>query len=260
MTVTRSMAFLRRRRSSLKGEMRSCQRNTILVFLGGVALLWCWNLTRVLEEDEAPLDHLAAILQKPLYALNCPIIRETDDRTLKMPPAVMISARPKEQVAFALATWQRYFNLSVIRTDSFSSTYINTRCRKTAWKARLFAVYQHVFQQMISQYPADWLFLVVEDDVLLIDGPGTHRELSWVLQHNVEFYSFLPTQSDSCIFQYGTNAMAISKKVMVQLIEADVDTFCRLPIDMAIARVGPWYVTMKNLTQHIGHRFHLGGI
>ena len=56
----------------------------------------------------------------------------------------------------------------------------------------------------------------MEDDVLLIDGQGLRRELSWVLQHNVEFYAFHQTQPDPCVYQFGTYAMAISTTMMGQ--------------------------------------------
>ena len=120
----------------------------------------------------------------------------------------------------------------------------------------LFAVCQYLFKRLLSTFPEESHFLIIEDDVILTDGVNFRRELVWAVNHDVDFYSFQPTKSKSCVYQYGTNALIVSRKVMLQIIHADVDTFCRLPVDMAIARAGPWHVTQKPLTKHIGKRLN----
>jgi hypothetical protein len=196
------------------------------------------------------------MLQKPFYALNCPIIPDDDNGPMQLPPAFMVSARSQQEVAAALSTWQQQFNVSVVQTRSFSKSYVNERCRKYSWKSRLFAVYQFIFKRLLSLHPEESHFVIIEDDVVLKDGVNLRRELVWAINHDIDFYSFQPTKSKSCVYHYGTNALIVSRKVMHQIIDADVDTFCRLPVDMAIARAGPWHVTRKPLTQHIGKRLN----
>lgn len=210
----------------------------------------------MLNELEAPFDHIATMLQKPFYALNCPVIPDDDNGPMQLTPAFMVSARPQQKVAVALSTWQQQFNVSVVQTRGFSESYVNERCRKNSWKSRLFAVYQYLFKRLLSTFPEESHFLIIEDDVILTDGVNLRRELVWAVNHDIDFYSFQPTKSKSCVYQYGTNALIVSRKVMLQIIHADVDTFCRLPVDMAIARAGPWHVTQKPLTKHIGKRLN----
>ena len=209
-----------------------------------------------MNELEAPFDHIATIPQKPFYALNCPVIPDEDKGRMKLTPAYMVSARSQQDVTVTFSTWQQQFNVSVVQTRRFSESYVNKRCRKKSWKSRLFAVYQYLFERLLSIHPDESHFLIMEDDVILKDGVNLRQELVWAVNNDIDFYSFQPTKSKSCVYQYGTNAIVVSRKLMLQIINADVDTFCRLPIDMAIARAGPWHVTRRKLTEHIGKRLN----
>jgi hypothetical protein len=274
-----------------------CRRGTALtrllcaLILYGIGSLWYWNQQAIWEEREAPLDHLVSTLQIPLYALTCPLIPESDtimdvdvaNRTMNpththnttIPPFAMISARPAAQVQPVLESWSQHGvpHIQLISTLNMSRTYQNTRCRvrvhqHNSWASRLFAVYQDVFRRLLEEYPDESHFVMVEDDTVLLNATRLYQELNWAVTHNVGYYSFMSTylasksdsdsnSSPSCIYEYGTNAQLISRRLMLSVINADDDSFCRLPIDMFIARAGPWYVTTKRITKHIGTRLNI---
>jgi hypothetical protein len=222
------------------------------------------QLQAVLQENEGIFDHALVTIQKPFYSMNCPeILRDenpiVNDMMVLPSPFFMISARPKDHVDPALATWQSHFNVTLISTSVFSETFRNTRCRTASWKSRLFAVYEHVFAELLSEYPDQSHFCILEDDVHLRDERRFRQDLQWALVHKVDYYSFFPTALDynTCIYDHGTVAQLISRDLMRQVVDVDTDSFCRLPIDMFIARRGPWYVTTMPLTEHIGTRLHL---
>jgi hypothetical protein len=273
------------------------------LLLYGIGSVWYWNQQAIWEEREAPLDHMVAVLQTPLYALTCPVISDesSDDSnstimdeehvdvdaidviatiannrtTTPTIPFAMISARPAAQVQPVLESWSQqagagvpdHIHMKLISTHNFSSTYQNTRCRvqRYSWASQLFAIYQDVFTRLLNDYPDDSYFVTVEDDTVLLNVTRLFQELNWAVRHNVGYYSFTSTSlaaasassSPSCIYQYGATAQLISRKLMLSIINADDDSFCRLPIDMFIARAGPWYVTTKPITKHIGKRLHI---
>jgi hypothetical protein len=83
-------------------------------------------------------------------------------------------------------------------------------------------------------------------------------------RYHFEYYSFTknhPAAADNednhqhCLYRFGTTAQLWSQKMMRKVIyDVDDDTYCRLPIDMYIAQQGPWYVTQRQLVQHVGTR------
>jgi hypothetical protein len=267
--------------SSTRKRVLGLRRLLCALILYGIGALWYWNQQFIWEEREAPLDHLASVLQAPLYALTCPVI--PDDTVLDVAtivnrttpiPFAMISARPAAQVQPVLESWSQHgvSHIQLISTLNMSRTYQNTRCRiqrHISWASRLFAVYQDVFRRLLEEYPNESHFVTVEDDTVLLNATRLYQELNWAVAHNVGYYSFTSTylastssdsdshSSPSCIYQYLTTAQLISRRLMLSIIHADDDSFCRLPIDMFIARAGPWYVTTKNITKHIGTRLNI---
>jgi hypothetical protein len=242
----------------------------ITCFSLGIFSIGYWNYLAIWDEREAPLDHLLSIAQKPWQSWNCPKIPKRSmyesDTDITFPPVIMISARPWEDVAPIFQSWKLFFhNITLFPTRKFSVHYTNQRCRKSSWKSRLFAVYQHVLSQsLLKDYPTESYVVIVEDDVRLLDGLEMKHELSWAARQQLEFYSFRATslsslsRSRSCLYEFGMTAVLLSRKLVMKVIlGANDDTFCRLPIDMAIARDGPWYVTTQSLTQHIGNRTHV---
>jgi hypothetical protein len=261
---------------------------TLIIY--GIGSLWYWNRQAIWEEREAPLDHLASALQTPLYAFTCPVIPEdtvmdmdmdididmdmdmdmdmddvdANNQTLTNFPFAMISARPPAQVQPVFQSWSNSVpNIQLVSTLNISRTYQNTRChiQRHSWASRLFAVYQDVFRRLLEEYPDSQHFVTIEDDVVLLNATRLYQELHWAVRHNVGYYSFtstsLASSSPSCIYEYGATAQLISRRLMSSIINADDDSFCRLPIDMFIARAGPWYVTTKRITKHIGKRLNI---
>lgn len=245
----------------------------VLVVLVLISQIYFWNSFYVLEELEAPLDHMWAVLQKPFYAHSCPVMSvhdeseatmDTDRQMVDTVPFVMISARSKDLVDLILASWQQPqqspytpFKVHVFDTHNISRTYQNMRCQKEAFKLRLFAVYQHAMKWMLQEWPRQSHFVMVEDDVKLLDPQGLRAELQWALHNDVGYYSFFAAGSQSpssCLYNFGAHAQVFSRRIMEQVLEADTDSFCRIPIDMFVARLGPWYVTKHPLVQHVGKR------
>jgi hypothetical protein len=235
-----------------------------------IGSIWYWNQQAILQQKEAPLDHIQAALQKPLYALSCPVIPNHDtDKVVKdriarasTIPAVMISARSPEKVQPVYDSWKHAMHITLVSTLNISRAYRNTRCQTHTWASQLFAVYQDVFTRLLDQYPDAQHFVTVEDDTVLLNATRLYQELDWAVAHNVGYYSFTSTSTStttpaSCIYQYYTTAQLISRRLMRQVATADNDSFCRLPIDMFIARAGPWYVTTKPVTKHIGKRLKI---
>jgi hypothetical protein len=278
--MSRSEIFKRKRVAC------GCRRGKILprllcaLILYGIGSLWYWNQQAIWEEREAPLDHIASALKSPIYALTCPVIPEDNtamdmgvaNRALSIPFS-MISARPPAQVQPVLRSWSQYFpHIKLVSTLHISRTYQNTRChiQRHGWASRLFAVYQDVFRRLLEEYPEQQHFVTIEDDVILLNATRLYQELNWAVTHNVGYYSFTSTSlassdstnsdvtsSPSCIYEYGATAQWISRTLMLAIINADDDSFCRLPIDMFIARAGPWYVTTERITKHIGKRLKI---
>jgi len=226
--------------------------------------LFAWNQSYVLEESEAPLDHLFPTLLWPfLIWQGCPA---SDPKAQQQPledviPMVMISARPKEQVDPILLTWTKAgFPVQLFNTSDFSRTYENTRCLQLTFKSRLFAVYQHVLETILQRSKNDSSthqseFLVtIEDDVKLLDAARFRAELQHAYQQRYDYYSFTKNHDRGCIYEFGTPAQLWGPGVIQSVLNAPTGSFCRLPIDMYVATLGPWFVTRRRLVQHVGKR------
>jgi hypothetical protein len=250
--------------------------------------LYQWNQSYIDESLEAPLDHFQSTLWKPFYHLvGCPDMNATIASNgsvrdiMDTIPMIMISARPYHLVAPVLQTWtDANFNLQLFNTTALSrAAYHNdTRCHgrrvfnhqggggssllSLSFKSRLFGIYQRVLEQYVNTY--DYI-VTVEDDVRLVNGDGLRHELRLAIErYHFEYYSFTknhPAAADNednhqhCLYRFGTTAQLWSQKMMRKVIyDVDDDTYCRLPIDMYIAQQGPWYVTQRQLVQHVGTR------
>jgi hypothetical protein len=263
-------------RNRLCGRRRGkCKSSLLCAFsVYGIWSLWYWNQQAIWQQREAPLDHILAVLQTPFYALRCPAIPEDtviaiDNRTMidmHSPTFAMISARPAAQVQPVFQSWIKHVpNINLVSTINISRTYRNTRCQTHTWASQLFAVYQDVFSRLLEEYPEQQYFVTVEDDTVLLNATRLYQELDWAVRYNVGYYSFTSTSlapdlsslSSLCVYKYGATAQLISRRLMEAVLTADTDSFCRLPIDMFIARAGPWYVTTKRITKHIGKRLRI---
>jgi len=255
------MKYFRQRRGIIKSFIIVL---TVAVF--SCDLLWSYNQAFKLTEDEAPLDHLRSLFLKPFYAMTCP--KYVPIKCDKTTPTFLVHGRPSdEQFQLVWKSWRESIqDISIIDTYNMSLSYRNTKCHYFQWHQRLFHVYQLVFDHVLSKHsqPKNQGFVFIEDDVLLLNSTLFYDQLCIAQQY--EFYSFYETESynervsSSCLYHHGTPSFYITRSLMEKLIhDVSVDSFCRLPVDMYIATLGPWYkVSMKEtIVQHIGSRFHV---
>ena len=218
--------------------------------------LYAWNQAYIDQELEAPLDHALPMLLRSFY--SCPVIPSSETPVSADVPFLMISARPRDQVQPILDTWNNdnTFRVQLVSTHNVSQSYRNTHCQHETFKARLFAVYQHVFRQALHDFPGRDYFVTIEDDVKLLDATSLAAELKWAVAEGVDYFSFYKN-GPSCFYRFGTVAQVLSANLMRQIVEAEPE--CRLPIDMYIAQRGPFFVTQRPLVQHVGKRLHRVG-
>ena len=229
--------------------------------------LWSYNEAYKRIEDEAPFDHTYSVLLKPFYRLSCPM-NNIDKNCAQSRPIYLIHARPSDtQFLRVLDSWRKSFNkeISIINTYNMSLSYHNTKCLHFHWHQRLFYVYQQVFAQVlqdhedISPLSDNKGFIFIEDDVLLRNSTSFSNHLCIAQQY--EFYSFFDTDYTTCLYQYGSPAFYIKQSLMKKIVnDISTDLFCRLPFDMYIASMGPWYKVSSRdgvVVQHIGSRFHV---
>ena len=62
-------------------------------------------------------------------------------------------------------------------------------CRKMKWEHRLVAVYQTVFSHLLSTYPNDEGFVIIEDDAVLNHPHAFVEEVCNAHNQQLEFYS-----------------------------------------------------------------------
>jgi hypothetical protein len=155
---------------------------------------------------------------------------------------------------------------SMVEASSYSNTLQKASdgrqdlCRKIKWEHRLFAVYQSIFTNLLSNYPNDSGFVLVEDDAVLKNPHYFMQEVCKAHFYQLQFYSLYrsPSQwrgrsrtSSSCIYQHGTVAFYIRRSVMERIVnERRRAYFCRFPIDMYISKLGPWYSTRREVVGH----------
>ena len=128
-------------------------------------------------------------------------------------------------------------------------------CRKMKWEHRLFAVYQTVFSNLLTNYPNDTGFVIVEDDAVLKNPNAFVHEVCNAHHHELDFYSLYqsPIQRNkgSCIYLHGTVAFYIRRTIMKKIVgERRRGSFCRFPIDMYVSKMGPWYSTRREIVGH----------
>lgn len=256
---------------------------TLFSFAGLMMVVLVWNQQAVWQQREAPLDHAIAAVQKPFWAWTCPVIPDTamdvlqahTNTTTRRVPIAMISARDMTIVQPVYDTWNNNSILQDIplflhpvqlkNTSEFSRTYVNTRCQSATFASRLFAVYQHVIAELLHDFPQTRHFILVEDDTVLINATRFVQEVHWAVDvADVDFYSINPFATNnpslspsSCVYEFSTTAQIMSRTIMTRILEADTDSFCRLPIDMFLARAGPWYTSVRPITKHQAKRLVL---
>jgi hypothetical protein len=221
-----------------------------------IVLLWQYHTQQVESERESILDHVAATVLKPIYAAMCPIKSNND--AVVCPPIskiIVLNGRPTRPVQ-SVNSWRNVpAKIEYYNTTSLLSTYGTiSECKTTSWRARLFAIYKHVFRDTMAKYPNDLGFLFFEDDAVLTSFELLKEEACMAEQHQLSFFSFYKT-SESCLYDYGTQGFYATREFLHRLIHTNTELSCRLGIDMIIASVGPWYASTKNIIQHNAQRF-----
>ena len=139
-------------------------------------------------------------------------------------------------------------------------------CHPFTWENRLFTIYRHVFAQALQEFPNEAAFVFVEDDVRLTDPDKLRRELCWQVEQEVAhhrshyFFSFFRDRAGpehGCIYYYGTQAFLANRAMLEHLISLPPKTLCRMPIDLYIKKLGPWYVPDEQYVLHEGTRTRL---
>ena len=206
------------------------------------------------RQKESPFDHLSSLLLKPYYKLKCPKITNKNGNlsNCALPKIFIISARPEKEKRQAQSSWKKG-QINVIDTKEISNLITDhSICRKESWSNRLFSIYQRVFRDVLNKYTEDEDFIFVEDDVFLLDHKSLRRETCMAREAHLQFYSFYrPASQQSCLYHHGTPCFYVQRQFVEHLAKSvPVREFCRLPIDMYIASIGPWYSTTKMIVQH----------
>ena len=130
----------------------------------------------------------------------------------------------------------------------------NLDCPETGHFQRIFYAYKKVFKAVLSEYPDDKDFIFIEDDVQLLDFQKLHSETCMARMKGLQFYSLYhtPSQNSSCVYEWGTQAFYIRRRQTEKFAAVDNFVYCRLPIDMYIASLGPWFSTTSDVVAHTG--------
>ena len=112
------------------------------------------------HESERPLDHAKATMLKPLYRTQCPKVSSPVDCRLASTKMVMLNAHPKDQRPEASVVSRNNISFSggleLYNTTELNHKYsIVKECKTTTRRNRLFAVYRHVFRDVLARYPEE---------------------------------------------------------------------------------------------------------
>ena len=129
----------------------------------------------------------------------------------------------------------------------------NLDCLETGHFQSIFYAYKEVFKAVLSKYPDDEDFIFIEDDVQLLNFQKLHSEMCMARRNGLQFYSFYrtPSQGKSCVYEWGTQTFYIRRKLAEKFAALDKFVYCRLPIDMYIATLGPWFSSNSDIVAHI---------
>ena len=226
----------------------------LLVAFGCCFTMWfCHVHYFVNKQKESPFDHFTSKLFKPYYLLRCPDVNQHSYLNCTLPKMFMISARPEEERQESQASWS-YHNVNRIDTRSLSTNLtLHPECSKLTWSNRLFSIYRAVFKDVLESSMDEKDFIFIEDDVLLLDFESLQKEACLARQDELPFYSFYKpsAQGRSCLYQHGTLAFYANHQFLHHLTnDVSKSKLCRLPIDMYIASIGPWYSTTKDIVKH----------
>jgi hypothetical protein len=246
-----------------------------------------------LEQEGGPLDHVRSTIMKPFYNLQCPRLTGSNYRSTRhgtissnnnnctIPRLFIVNGRGNDRPRQAARSWERLGGawnnkrMEIMSTSPMleqmrhqeeenhsqsNPSSSSSSCRQVGkWATRLFRIYQLIFTNVLERFPEDHDFIFVEDDVVLRSPETFHAEICMAKALGVDFYSFYttPEQGSRCTYEYGTPAFYASANFVKQLrdLQNDNSVVCRLPIDMYIASVGPWYASRSHSVQHIGTRF-----
>eukprot|EP01068_Selenidium_serpulae_P006043 Selendium_serpulae@DN4273_c0_g1_i1.p1 len=168
--------------------------------------LYCWNLSYVLRQREAPLDHLFVSLKKPFFFFTCPKIATIDvpnfpkpfcdkrhktkgeplfnisdfgtlrsSQFFSLPVKIyIINARPIGKFLPIINCWAKAFgddSVTIIDTHNISRDYENKRCRRLTWQSRINYVYQHVIRIILDDQRS-----AADSGASLSEGSGRGRD------------------------------------------------------------------------------------
>lgn len=236
-----------------------------LFFIGFISTafkIYQLQLIHVENESESPFDHAISMMLKPYYRIQCPKVsthfrQNPVDCRLASTKMIMLNARDKRPED-SVVSWNNVSSLELYNTSKLTETYsVLPECKTNTWRSRLFAIYRHVFRDILTRYPNESEFLIFEDDAILHDQRQMERETCMAITNKLDFYSFYttPTQGEACTYEYGTVGFFASRAFIQRLADVDQKSFCRLGIDIYIASIGPWFASVQSTIQHNAKRF-----
>ena len=244
-----------------------CVRRKMSIALFVTVVVVCirirqYHVSQVYKEQESVLDHTRSVFMKAMYRWMCPKQSTNHDNAKcpALPPIIMLNARTHRPPA-SILSWDHISDQLVLyNTSQLSLTYkIVPGCRTSSWRARLFAIYQHIFQEIINQnqYKNVTHFIFVEDDAILTSFDLLQQEVCLAQMNQLPFYSLFQTNTQtSCLYDSGTVAFYLTRSFIIEkLLHVDLSSKCRLGIDMYIASIGPWFATTKSVIKHNGTRY-----
>jgi hypothetical protein len=246
-------------------ECRPTMLGKVSIASVALAAVFVWtlewrHLKFVRSEERAPWDLELSHFKWKFYT-RCPKQPPPISTTCDLPKLFVLCGRPAAESAETRATWDWLEPEVWNFTTSLAKLHPSQGCQRATWKNQLHGAYREMFQDVLAKFPQNG-FLFVEDDVSLVDRQRFQQEACrWARQGNTVgrnkalFYSFFKTSNDLskspyCFYNYGTQAFYATRKLMTAVVQAPTRTRCRMPIDVYIHSIGPWYATQFTIIRH----------
>jgi hypothetical protein len=218
-----------------------------------------FHFSYVKSQRESPWDHSLSNVRK-LFHVSCLTEPPQAHRLCRVPPLFILSGRLLIHSETPRSSWAE------MKPETWNATAAvlpSAGCQHTTWANHLFEIYSEMFQDVLKRFPTQQEFIFIEDDAFLVDKERFRREACWWSlihigrgQQKSLFYSFFnpePNHSNRwsrCFYQWGTQAFLANRQLMRSVIRAPAQSRCRLPIDMFIASIGPWYASQHKIVEH----------
>lgn len=235
-------------------SMKTIKACILIIAILALTAITTIHVHTVSKLQDSPFDHLLPNLVSPFYHLHCLRNQNVTTNHCELPTIFMLKSRPLEMRLKSNASWSKH-DINSINSSSLEPDV--WPCGQTApFKTRLFHIYQIMFAQILATSAQPGPFIFLEDDSVLKDDEVFHRQACAAIHRNLDFYSFYSTGSGSCLYSYGTSAFIMTRSMMAKVVGVeDASVRCRLPIDMYLSSIGPWYAAVEESVLHHSARF-----